>query len=40
MRSLAAAVVRIDDRLREWPVTGVLLAALTLALAVALLSGS
>jgi multicomponent Na+:H+ antiporter subunit A len=37
---LAAAAVRIDDRLLEWPVAGVLLVALTLVLAAALLSGT
>ena len=40
MRSLAAAAVRIDDRLREWAVAGVLLVALTIALAAALLLGT
>jgi hypothetical protein len=39
-RRLAAAAVRIDDRLLQWPVAGVLLVALTVVLAAALLSGA
>ena len=39
-RRLAAAAVRIDARLLQWPVAGVLLVALTLVLAAALLSGA
>jgi multicomponent Na+:H+ antiporter subunit A len=39
-RHLAAVAVRIDARLLQWPVAGVLLVALTVLLAAALLSGA
>jgi hypothetical protein len=40
VRSLETAGERIDDRLRQWPVAGALLVALTIVMAAALLLGS